>query len=265
MAFKEVQPFKSAYGKSITDLTNKVVNRQAFTYDPNTDAAYQAAAKKYERLGDRAMQNTLADYASQTGGMASSYAVSAASQAQNDYNQQLADLIPSLMDVAYNRYKSEYDMNNSALSQLQSLENAAYGRWSDNRAYNRDKFVSDRTYNRGVYESNRDYNYRSSRDKVLDSQWSQEFGLENKKFAWQKSQGNSGGGGGSRGRGGSRRGYSGGGGSGGGSEVTIPTGPTPNPAAKGGNSLYAKAAQAAKKGILNPKDVKKKIKSMPWK
>ena len=208
--FKEVNPYVSQYGKGIADLTNKVVNRQAFTYDPNTDAAFQASAKKYERLGDRARQNTLADFSANTGGIASSYAVSAASQAQNDYNQQLADLIPGLMDVAYNRYKSEYDMNNAALSQLQSLDNAAYGKWSDNRAYNRDKYVSDRDYGYRQIRDKKadsqwlsDYRYRQSRDKVTDSQWNQEFGLENKKFAWQKSQsGKSGGGGGSGSRGG---------------------------------------------------------------
>lgn len=208
--FKEVTPYKSQYGDAINKLTDAVVNRQQFTYDPNTDASYKAYAKQYGRLGDRARINTLGDYAANTGGYASTAAVSAAQQAQNDYNQQLSNMIPSLMQAAYDRYQGEYNMNLGAMQALGSRDDSMYNRWNDNRNYNRDVFESDRTYNYNKSVDDRDYAYKVARDKVADSQWAQEFGLDKEKFAWSKRQGNSGSGGGS-GRSGGGRSSSGGG------------------------------------------------------
>lgn len=224
--FKEVAPYQSQYGDAINKLTDAVVNRQQFTYDPNTDASYKAYAKQYGRLGDRARINTLGDYAANTGGYASTAAVSAAQQAQNDYNQQLSNMIPSLMQAAYDRYQGEYNMNLGTLQALGSRDDSMYNRWNDNRNYNRDVFESDRNYNRDVFESDRTYNYNKSiddrdykykiaRDKVADSQWAKEFGLDKEKFAWSKQQGNSGSGGGSGRSGGGRSGSGRSGGSGG--------------------------------------------------
>ena len=215
--FKEVTPYQSQYGDAINKLTDAVVNRQQFTYDPNTDASYKAYAKQYGRLGDRARINTLGDYAANTGGYASTAAVSAAQQAQNDYNQQLSNMIPSLMQAAYDRYQGEYNMNLGAMQALGSRDDSMYNRWNDNRNYNRDVFESDRTYNYNKSVDDRDYAYKVARDKVADSQWAQEFGLDKEKFAWSKQQGNSGSGGGS-GRSGGGRSYSGGSGRSGGND-----------------------------------------------
>ena len=223
--FKEVAPYQSQYGDAINKLTDAVVNRQQFTYDPNTDPSYKAYAKQYGRLGDRARINTLGDYAANTGGYASTAAVSAAQQAQNDYNQQLSNMIPSLMQAAYDRYQGEYNMNLGAMQALGSRDDSMYSRWNDNRNYNRDVFESDRTYNYNKSVDDRDYAYKVARDKVADSQWAKEFGLDKEKFAWSKQQGNSGSGGGS-GRSGGGRSYSGGssgsGGSGGGGGSVSP-------------------------------------------
>lgn len=220
--FKEVTPYQSQYGDAINKLTDAVVNRQQFTYDPNTDASYKAYAKQYGRLGDRARINTLGDYAANTGGYASTAAVSAAQQAQNDYNQQLSNMIPSLMQAAYDRYQGEYNMNLGAMQALGSRDDSMYNRWNDNRNYNRDVFESDRTYNYNKSVDDRDYAYKVARDKVADSQWAQEFGLDKEKFAWSKQQGNSGSGGGSGRSGGGRSGSGRSGGSGGGGGSVSP-------------------------------------------
>lgn len=184
--FKEVTPYKSQYGNAINKLTNAVVNRQAFSYDPNTDASYQSLAKQYQRLGDRARQDTLGNVAANTGGYASTAAVSAAQQAQNDYNIQLSNMIPQLMQAAYDRYQGEYNMNLGALNAVAARDDAMYGRWNDNRNYRRDVYEADRTFGRNVFESNRDYNrgvlesdraynYQKLRDKVADQQWNKTF------------------------------------------------------------------------------------------
>ena len=197
MAYKEPKytapaPYQSQYSTQIGDLINKAVNREKFTYDPATDTSYQALAKQYGLLGERANENTMAEAAANTGGIASSYAISAANQAQNDYNQQLSNQIPALMEVAYNRYKDNWSMDMDALNTLQTQDDTMYGRWNDNRlfgrdvyesnrAYGRDVYESNRAYGRDVYESDRDYKYQKSRDKVTDKQWKKAFDADQKK------------------------------------------------------------------------------------
>ena len=110
----------------------QVTNRQDFTYDPLKDANYQAMAKVYQKQGEQAAKNTLADAASLNGGYGSSYAVTASQQARNDYNQQLASQIPALQEAAYNRYLNDYNMNVTALSALRDADESDYGRYRDN-------------------------------------------------------------------------------------------------------------------------------------
>lgn len=152
------EQYKSAYSSMIDELVNKAINRQPFQYDPATDPAYQAYARQYLRLGDEAGRDTLADVSAQTGGIASSYAVTASQQARNAYNQALTDKIPSLMETAYNKYRNEYNDNLAGIGTLQGLDDSAYGRFSTDRQYNRGVYESDRDYNRNVYESDRDFN-----------------------------------------------------------------------------------------------------------
>jgi len=172
--------YKSAYSKAIAGLTNKVVNRKAFTYDPTTDASYQALSKQYGMLGDRARADTMADVAGNTGGIVSSWAVTAGQQAQNNYNQELTNQIPSLMEAAYTRYNNENTLNTNALSSLQSLNDSAYSQYADNRDYNYTKKTD-----------NRSYNYTKTRDKISDSQWLKEYNLEKKNSVSSSSSGSS--------------------------------------------------------------------------
>lgn len=137
----------------IDSLLNAILNREPFSYDHTTDPTYLAYEDKYKRLGDRAREDTLGDVAGLTGGLPSSWAVSAASQAQNDYNQQLSDVIPTLYDAAYNRYLNEDSLKRSDLGLIMDVDNMKYGR---------------------------------ERDKVADNKWEQEFGLSKDQFDWNK-------------------------------------------------------------------------------
>lgn len=130
------EQYKSAYSTMINDLVNKAINREAFQYDPATDAAYQSYAKQYARLGDEAARDTLADVSANTGGLASSYAVTAAQQARNKYNEALTDKIPALMEAAYDKYRNEYNDTLAGIGTLQGLDDSAYNRFSTDRQFN---------------------------------------------------------------------------------------------------------------------------------
>lgn len=101
----------------LDDLTNKVVNGGSFAYDPN-NASAAAARKQYLREAERARVDTIAKAAAMSGGVPSSYAVSAAQQAGDYYVSQLADREADLEQTAYQRYLQEYQKNLSNLGVL---------------------------------------------------------------------------------------------------------------------------------------------------
>lgn len=107
------------FGKQdqLDDMTKKVVNGGSFTYDPN-NASAAAARKQYLRQAERAREDTMAKAAAGSGGVASSYAVTAAQQAGDNYLTQLADREAELEQTAYQRYLSEFQKNISQLGAL---------------------------------------------------------------------------------------------------------------------------------------------------
>ena len=113
--------YTSAYAKQLTDSRNQLMN---YKYDPLQDANYQALSKIYAARGNIAAQDTLADAASLNGGLGTSYAVSAAQQARNQYNQELAAMIPELEANAYSRLQNNYNM-------LMDADTQAYQQYRD--------------------------------------------------------------------------------------------------------------------------------------
>ena len=116
--------YQSQYMPQIESALNGVTN---FQYDPMQDASYQALAKVYGMRGNLAAKSTLADAASLNGGYGTSNAVSAAQQARNQYNQELAGYIPQLEQAAYQRAQGN-------LAALQDMDNTLYGRFSDDQS-----------------------------------------------------------------------------------------------------------------------------------
>lgn len=184
-AVNNVGNYNSNYSTQIDSLLNSILNRQPFSYDYKTDPSYLAYEDKYKRLGDRAREDTLGNVAALNGGYASSWATTAASQAQNDYNQQLSDVIPTLYDAAYNRYLTEDNLDRSDLNLLMGMDDMYYGRYRDT--------VGDAqwqaSFDRGAYESDRAYNYGVDRDAVADAQWEKSFDRDvlvtDRAFDWQ--------------------------------------------------------------------------------
>nr|DAD87151.1 MAG TPA: hypothetical protein [Podoviridae sp. ctlSr7] len=186
-------PFKSAYSEQIAALVQKAQDNTAnFKYDPMTDASYQALAKEYAKLGDRANENTIANQAALTGGRASSYAVSAAAQAQNQYNQALTDKIPELERLAYDRFNADRNYGLNLLGTMKSLDDSAFNRFTDQRNFDyqqgRDNVADshwDKTFD---YQKQRDnvadshwdknFDYQKQRDNVSDSHWERNFSYQ---------------------------------------------------------------------------------------
>ena len=132
--------YESKYGDTADGIMKDILNRGEFQYDHTSDPLYSAYAKQYAREGKRATADALGEAASATGGLPSSYAVTAASQAGNYHAAQMADKIPELYQIAYDKYLNEYNMKLSDLNAAQGLEQFNYGMYQDKLSqYNRDR------------------------------------------------------------------------------------------------------------------------------
>lgn len=155
----------SQYQGQIDQGMNNLLNREDFNYDPMKDANYQALAELYSQQGNKAAKDTMADAAALNGGYGSSFAQTAAQQVRNDYNQQLAAMIPELEQNAYNKYLQSYNMDKDALNMLQAADESAYARHRDSE--------SDKKWQ---YEQE----YGQHRDNVADAQW--QYGMDYQKY-----------------------------------------------------------------------------------
>lgn len=145
--------YLSKYQARIDALADAILNRDPFSYDKEKDPLYLQYKDTYTRGGQRGMQDTLAQVSARTGGLASSYAESAAQQTYNNYMAQLADKVPELYQLAYSMYMDDLTQDRNDLSMLMGLDDTAYGRWSDDR----------------------NFDYNAYRDQVADRQWQQQF------------------------------------------------------------------------------------------
>lgn len=155
--------YTDKYADALDQLTGTYLNRDAFTYDYAQDPIYQAYADQYTRLGQQAMEDTLGQISARTGGLASSYAGSAAQQSYNSYMQALSDKIPELWQTAYSMYQDEGDRQLQNISLLQSLSDSDYSRYN-----------TDRGFAYGQYADDRAYGYQAGRDAVADARYEDE-------------------------------------------------------------------------------------------
>lgn len=149
-SYEAAPTYTSRYQNQIDDLTRQILNREAFSYDPEKDPTYQQYKESYTRSGERAMQDTLGQVSARTGGLASSYAGSAAQQTYDNYMGALADKIPELKQLAYSMYQDEGNTQRANLEMLVALEQGDYAKYADLLA----QYNTDRSFNYGVHRDN---------------------------------------------------------------------------------------------------------------
>ena len=171
-SYEAAPTYTSRYQNQIDDLTRQILNREAFSYDPEKDPTYQQYKESYTRSGERAMQDTLGQVSARTGGLASSYAGSAAQQTYDNYMGALADKIPELKQLAYSMYQDEGNTQRANLEMLVALEQGDYAKYADLLA----QYNTDRSFDYGVHRDNigderynNEWNYSVGRDQIADN------------------------------------------------------------------------------------------------
>ncbi len=180
-SYQNAPSYTSKYQDQIDDLMSSILNRERFSYDPESDPTYQQYKESYTRNGQRAMQDTIGQVSARTGGLASSYASAAGQQTYDGYMSALADKIPELRQLAYSMYQDDLNNQRANLDMLMNMENADYGRYQDrlgqyntDRSFNYGTFSDDRNLNYGIYTDDRNYNYQVGRDEIADKRYEDE-------------------------------------------------------------------------------------------
>ena len=148
-------------------LASQIASRAAFSYDPETDASYQAYKNQYTRQGKQAMQDTQGQAAALTGGYGSTYAENAGAKAYESYLEKLNDVLPTLEKQAYQRYKDEGDALQSQYDLLSEEESQEYQRYLD--AYNqwKDEMEREQEAEQTAYDRQQDALNRADKQLSL--------------------------------------------------------------------------------------------------
>lgn len=156
------EDYQGKYDPQIDKILNEILNREDFSYNAMNDPLYQQYAAMYQREGERAMKETMAEAAAGAGGM-NTYAITAAQQANSYYNSQLNDKIPELYQLAYDMYLNDKESKVQDLGILQNMDATQYNRYRDtiNDWYNDKNFAYNAYQNaitQGNWQTNFDYN-----------------------------------------------------------------------------------------------------------
>lgn len=198
--------YQSTWRGQINSIIDKILNREEFSYDVNSDALYQQYKDQYTQLGKLASQDTMGQAAAMTGGYGNSYATTAGNQAYQSYLSQLNEVVPELYGMALDKYNQEGDelYNNYAL--LADQENQDYSRYQDEynqwlaerdylsnrydseRSYDYSKYADERDFAYGKYSDDKSYAYNDYRNAIADEQWQKEYELTQEQWEWQKEQ-----------------------------------------------------------------------------
>ena len=89
------------------NLINDLYGNREFTYDAETDPEWQSTKKEYTAEADKTMRDVLAQGAVSTGGIASTSAITAASEARDATMAGLEQQKAQLRNEAYSRYQQE--------------------------------------------------------------------------------------------------------------------------------------------------------------
>lgn len=167
--------YNQQWSKQLDALVNEYMGRGPFQYDQNEDVMWQQAKKTGLDAASLAMRDTTAQAAALSGGYGNSYA---ATVGQQVYNEGVADIMamaPEYYQAAYQRYKDEGDAMLQNIGLVQSMDDAAYARYTD--ALNRAQSEYDTLYGReyGEFLDQRNFDYQLGRDAVADKRYETEW------------------------------------------------------------------------------------------
>lgn len=165
----EAPTYTNQWGDQQQALLEEMTNRAPFEWSKETDPLWSSYKKTYLREGDRATQNAIASAAAASGGMPSSYAVTAGTQAGDYYATKLNDMLPTLRANAYDEYLNEYQQLANNLNTLNNQEQLDYQKYLNEL----NQYNTDRSFAYNDYQTR--YNMLQNALSNLQSQQQNEY------------------------------------------------------------------------------------------
>ncbi len=131
---KKPEDYAFSDAELLKETQDKYFNYEDFSYDVNSDPAYNQYKQIYKKQGKEAMEDTVGNTSALTGGYANSYAQTAGNIAYNKQLDKLNNVIPELYSAAYSKYEDELNRLESKLGYLSDKNEAEYSKYLD--AYN---------------------------------------------------------------------------------------------------------------------------------
>ena len=131
---KKKTGYQSTWQEQLKDTTNKIINREKFSYDVNGDALYKQYKDRYTQQGKQAMMDTMGQAQAMTGGYGNSYAQTVGQQTYQGYLQGLNDQVPQLYQIALDKYTREGADMRDNMNMMMQQDNIDYGRYRDQLA-----------------------------------------------------------------------------------------------------------------------------------
>ena len=169
--------YAGTYDAKLDEIYNKIVNREDFSYDVNSDALYNQMKDQYVHLGNMAMMDTMGQAASLTGGYSSSYGQMVGQQAYQEHLRQLNDKVPELYGMALDQYNQEGQDLYNQFAMVGDLRDDEYGRYQDAM----DRYWQDVDYHTSRVDNAYDQGYNN---------WynSYQMGLDAENTAYERGQ-----------------------------------------------------------------------------
>lgn len=155
---EKIQSGRTSWTDDVRAMIDKIMNREKFSYDVDTDPLFQQALASAMNSGKQAMQDTIGQASALTGGYGSTYATTAGNQAYNSFIEDAYDNLPQYYQMALEAYQMEGDEMYRQYSMLSA---------EDDKEFNRNVTAYDATYQ----HRNRMYDeaYTQYRDSISDA------------------------------------------------------------------------------------------------
>lgn len=119
---------RTSYTDRINEMMDKIQNRDEFEYDVDNDQLFQQALASAMKSGQTAMQDTIGQASSLTGGYGSTYATSAGNQAYNAFIEDAYNNLPEYYQMAMEAYQMEGQEMYNQLAMLNEADANEYMR-----------------------------------------------------------------------------------------------------------------------------------------
>lgn len=123
--------YAGTFDTQLTEIMDKIANREKFEYDVGSDALYGQLKDRYIQQGKLAMKDTMGQAAALTGGYGSTYGQQVGQQQYDAHLQKLGDAIPELYQMAYSKYADEGDALRDQMAMIGALRDEEYSRYRD--------------------------------------------------------------------------------------------------------------------------------------